>query len=83
MDSTLETHNAYTEESAVSLAFTDLTSVLTGIFDAPWWVSVPCLGAAAGLSALRTVFPQNSADRLAWWRDRRRHQERRTRDDAQ
>ncbi|WP_372404943.1 hypothetical protein [Streptomyces luteireticuli] len=43
---------------------------------APWWTllltSLP--GAAALLAS--AVIPQNSHDRLEWWRDRRRHHER-------
>lgn len=36
----------------------------------PWWAGF--LLVALGLVALclRTVFPQDSPDRLAWWRDR-------------
>lgn len=47
---------------------------------APWWA---VLGLTAFLSILaltaicvQTLIPQNSRDRLAWWRDRRRRQRR-------
>ena len=42
---------------------------MTGV---PWWAE---FGLAAFLLltvCLRIVFPQNSRDKLAWWRDRRR-----------
>jgi hypothetical protein len=38
----------------------------------PWWAEF-CLAALALLTVcLRIVFPQDSPDKLAWWRDRRR-----------
>jgi hypothetical protein len=49
-------------------------SVLIG---APWWltaVSFGCLALGLIVAAIQAVFPQESADRLAWWRDRRGHQ---------
>ncbi|WP_329252779.1 hypothetical protein OG417_09535 [Actinoallomurus sp. NBC_01490] len=47
-----------------------------GLFGAPSWVV--CVLGALGFAvfALQIVFPQESADRLAWWRDRRRSRER-------
>ena len=43
---------------------------------APWWIVL--LSSTLGLVVicLQGVFPQNSADRLAWWRDLRRSRER-------
>lgn len=35
---------------------------------APWWVIVTLVGCGLLLAAAQTVFPQESADRLAWWR---------------
>ncbi|MFE7034580.1 hypothetical protein ACFU9Y_30145 [Streptomyces sp. NPDC057621] len=49
-----------------------LVLALTG---APWWLAATafgCLALGLGVVALQTVFPQESAHRLAWWRDRRR-----------
>lgn len=47
-----------------------------GLFGAPPWV-VCALGTLGfTVFALQIVFPQESADRLAWWRDRRRSRER-------
>jgi hypothetical protein len=38
----------------------------------PWWAEF-CLAALALLAVcLRIVFPQDSPDKLAWWRDRGR-----------
>jgi hypothetical protein len=38
----------------------------------PWWAGF-VLGALVLLTTcLRIVFPQDSQDKLAWWRDRRR-----------
>lgn len=34
----------------------------------PWWATVLALALASLTAALQLVFPQNSADRLAWWR---------------
>jgi hypothetical protein len=45
---------------------------------APWWLTAVAFGCfALGLVvvAIEGVFPQESAHRLAWWRDRRRHQQ--------
>ncbi|MFC4033868.1 hypothetical protein ACFO3J_20635 [Streptomyces polygonati] len=38
----------------------------------PWWAMLLSLPSATAV-IVRAVFPQDSADRLAWWRDRRRH----------
>ncbi|OKJ15608.1 hypothetical protein [Kitasatospora sp. CB01950] len=35
---------------------------------APWWATLGCQGAALLVAALHLVFPQDSADRLEWWR---------------
>jgi hypothetical protein len=51
-----------------------LTSILLG---APWWLTAAvfsCFALGLIVVAVQSVFPQESADRLAWWRDRRRHQ---------
>jgi hypothetical protein len=44
--------------------------------DAPWWSF--CLLSVLGLAAvcLQIVFPQDSSDKLAWWRERRRTKQR-------
>ncbi|MFI6415397.1 hypothetical protein [Streptomyces sp. NPDC050585] len=38
---------------------------------APAWMVVVCLGLSLSLGALQVVFPQESADKLSWWRNRR------------
>lgn len=62
-------------------AFTTALTVLGGpavlrVTGAPWWVLCP-LGVLGILATiLRTVFPQNSQDKVTWWRERwqtRRH----------
>ncbi|MGX4734499.1 hypothetical protein [Kitasatospora griseola] len=35
---------------------------------APWWAILACQGTALLVAALHLVFPQDSADRLEWWR---------------
>jgi hypothetical protein len=42
----------------------------------PWWVKAVCIVAGFGYAIVQAVFPQHSADRLAWWEDRRLHKER-------
>ncbi|MFG2291017.1 hypothetical protein ACGFOU_33705 [Streptomyces sp. NPDC048595] len=37
---------------------------------APAWAVVGCLALSLGLGALQVVFPQESTDRLSWWRYR-------------
>jgi hypothetical protein len=42
---------------------------------APWWIVVAIIVTpitAAIVAVVRHVFPQESRDRLEWWRDRRR-----------
>lgn len=50
---------------------------------APWWavaVSLISFAVALGVACVaRAVMPDRSADRLAWWQDRRRYLERRKR----
>lgn len=44
---------------------------------APWWQTATffVLALAILVVAVVLVFPQKSEHRLAWWRDRRRHQQ--------
>lgn len=39
---------------------------------APWWAEFGLAALALLAICLRIVFPQDSRDKLAWWRDRRR-----------
>ncbi|SDM64029.1 hypothetical protein [Actinacidiphila guanduensis] len=42
----------------------------------PWWAVLVLSLPGAVAVIVRSVFPQESADRLAWWRERRLHRER-------
>lgn len=42
---------------------------------APWWALVITSLPGAAALLLQAALPQNSKDRLEWWRDRRRHRE--------
>lgn len=46
--------------------------------DGPWWAGFALAAFFLLTVCLRTVFPQDSPDRLAWWRDRRRARRRGT-----
>lgn len=39
---------------------------------APWWICCVFAALGAGTVCLHIVFPQDSPDKLAWWRERRR-----------
>ena len=39
---------------------------------APWWAGFLLAVLALGAAGVRIVFPQDSPDKLAWWRERRR-----------
>ena len=38
----------------------------------PWWAEFALAALVLLTTCLRIVFPQDSPDKLAWWRDRRR-----------
>jgi hypothetical protein len=42
------------------------------VVGAPWWTGFALATFVLLTACLRIVFPQNSSDRLAWWRDHRR-----------
>lgn len=44
---------------------------------APWWIVGLVVLSGGAVAVVRAVFPQNSKDRLEWWKDRREHRERR------
>jgi hypothetical protein len=62
--------------SSIAAGLGGVTSAMVG---APWWLTAGLFGCLAlGLitvAILQTLLPQESAHRLAWWRDRRRHQQ--------
>ena len=41
------------------------------VFGGPWWAEFTVMALAMLAMCLRIVFPQDSRDKLAWWRDRR------------
>jgi hypothetical protein len=45
---------------------------------APWWALCPLCVLGLVAASLTTVFPQDSADKLAWWTERWRAKQRRT-----
>jgi hypothetical protein len=47
------------------------------IAGAPWWAIFVLCAAWFTVAFARAVFPQDSAHRLAWWRDRRNRRDRR------
>jgi hypothetical protein len=55
-----------------------LTAVILGgeaavrKFGAPYWAVALFLALGLAVACLWIVFPQDSADKLAWWRERRR-----------
>lgn len=66
-------HRPLTTTIAGGIATTGLA-----LASAPWWLTVAAFGCfALGLAvvALQTVFPQDSAHRLAWWRALWRHRQ--------
>lgn len=42
----------------------------------PWWAEFALAGLVLLTMCLRIVFPQDSPDKLAWWRDRRQSRRR-------
>ncbi|MFI7643353.1 hypothetical protein [Nonomuraea sp. NPDC049400] len=60
-----------------SSAMAGIGGVATALAGAPWWITVGAYGCFALVlivMVVQTIFPQESADRLEWWRDHRRHQ---------
>ena len=47
----------------------------------PWWAEFALAALVLLTMCLRIVFPQDSADKLAWWRERRRARRRGARSD--
>lgn len=49
----------------------------------PWWAEFALVALAMLAICLRIVFPQDSPDKLAWWRDRRLTRQRRSREPSE
>ncbi|MER5889210.1 hypothetical protein ABT160_35745 [Streptomyces sp. NPDC001941] len=54
-----------------------VSGLATALAGAPWWGVAICLLLSLVATAIQTVFPQDSSDRLTWWTDRREHRTRR------
>ena len=49
-----------------------LPALAAALANGPWWITALLICVASSIALVQTVFPQESADRLEWWRDRRR-----------
>jgi hypothetical protein len=71
-----------TRVCALSAAFLGVRA--GSLADAPWWAEFALAALVLLTMCLRIVFPQDSPDKLAWWRDHgrtcRRHRGRTMRD---
>ncbi|MFI0220353.1 hypothetical protein [Streptomyces lydicus] len=56
-------------------AVTSVPPAALAFAGAPWWALVIASLPGAAALLLQAALPQNSKDRLEWWRDRRRHRE--------
>lgn len=57
---------------------TGIGAMLFMVAGAPWWLTgmaLCCFALAMAVLIIQSVFPQESEHRLAWWRDRRHHQQ--------
>lgn len=64
----------------ISSAATGISSLVLALIHAPWWLSAAafaCFALGLLVTAIQSVFPQDSEHRLAWWRARWHHQQRR------
>ncbi|MEW2418136.1 hypothetical protein AB0953_31200 [Streptomyces sp. NPDC046866] len=61
----------------IASSATGIAAVTMALTGAPWWLilaAFSCFALALVVMGVQSVFPQESEHRLAWWRDRRRHQ---------
>ncbi|MEU6104145.1 hypothetical protein [Streptomyces flaveolus] len=64
----------------ISSAATGISGIVLALIGAPWWLTAlafTCFALGLLVTAIQSVFPQESAHRLAWWRARWNHQQRR------
>ena len=61
-----------TGASLAAPASLGLSALAVALADGPWWIVALLICAVSFITLVQTVFPQESADRLEWWRDRRR-----------
>ncbi|MEU9211209.1 hypothetical protein AB0D27_25515 [Streptomyces sp. NPDC048415] len=70
----------HTNRPLISSAATGISGLALALTGAPWWltaVAFTCFALGLLVIAIQSVFPQDSAHRLAWWRARWHHQQRR------
>jgi hypothetical protein len=61
-------------------AATGISGLALALIGAPWWltaVAFACFALGLLVTVIQSVFPQDSAHRLAWWRARWHHQQHR------
>src|SRR4051794_16149619 len=64
----------------ISYAATGISGLVLALIRAPWWLSAgafACFALGLLVTAIQSVFPQAPEPRLAWWRPRWCHQQRR------
>jgi hypothetical protein len=61
----------------ISSAATGVSSLALALSGAPWWLTAVALALGLFVTVIQSVFPQDSAHRLAWWRARWHQQQRR------
>ncbi|GHD35539.1 hypothetical protein GCM10010313_82970 [Streptomyces violarus] len=61
----------------ISHAATGISGIVLSLIGAPWWLTALAFSCFLLVTAIQSVFPQESAHRLAWWRARWIHQQRR------
>ncbi|WP_405776036.1 hypothetical protein [Streptomyces sp. NBC_01538] len=64
----------------ISSAATGISGLVLALIGAPWWLSAvafACFALGLLVTAIQSVFPQDSEHRLAWWRARWHSQKRR------
>ncbi|MEV2211169.1 hypothetical protein AB0H86_06675 [Streptomyces sp. NPDC050997] len=64
----------------ISSAATGISGIALALIGAPWWLTAlafTCFALGLLVTAIQSVFPQDSAHRLAWWRARWNHRQRR------
>ncbi|MET7695660.1 hypothetical protein ABZT06_48710 [Streptomyces sp. NPDC005483] len=61
----------------ISSAATGVSSLALALSRAPWWLTAVALALGLLVTVIQSVFPQDSAHRLAWWRARWHQQQRR------
>ncbi|MFI9358506.1 hypothetical protein [Streptomyces lydicus] len=65
----------YTGRLLIASIAAGLGGTTSALLHAPWWLSVMAFTSGLVVVAIQSLIPQESAHRLAWWRDRRRHQQ--------